>query len=100
MSVYLDTRGKTTLAIGICDRCRLKMPVADMVRDKNSPGLRVHAHCSDEKDPYRLPARQTEKITVRFPRPDAPLSNPDRGIADSSLEDAYIMTEDGYFLGF
>jgi hypothetical protein len=27
--------------------------------------------CKDEFDPYRLPARKTERITIRFPRPDA-----------------------------
>ena len=26
--------------------------------------------CADEKDPYRLPARKTERITLQYPRPD------------------------------
>jgi hypothetical protein len=76
MSKYLDTNGKTSLAVGICDRCHFKMALADMVSDPNSPGLRVHAECKDQFDPYRLAARQPEKITVREPRPDADISLP------------------------
>ena len=74
MSLYLNTRGKSTVAISVCDRCKLKMPLADMVQDGNTPGIRGHAHCMDVLDPYRLPARQTENITLRYPRPDADIS--------------------------
>jgi len=28
----------------------------------------------DDYDPYRLPARETEDITLRYPRPDIPLT--------------------------
>jgi hypothetical protein len=46
-----------------------------MRNDPNFPGLRVcNEGCADELDPYRLPARKTERITIRFPRPDAPLN--------------------------
>lgn len=76
MSLYLDTRGKTTVAIGICDRCKLKMPLADMVTDGNTPSIRGHKACMDVLDPWRLPARQTENITLRYPRPDADISTP------------------------
>ena len=42
-----------------------------MRNDPNFPGLRVcDQGCADQLDPYRLPARQTERITIRFPRPD------------------------------
>jgi hypothetical protein len=42
-----------------------------MRSDPNFSGLQVcDQGCADEKDPYRLPARQTERITIRFPRPD------------------------------
>lgn len=42
-----------------------------MTNDPNFPGLRVcDQGCADQKDPYRLPARQTEKIALRFARPD------------------------------
>lgn len=73
MSVFLDTRGKSTLAIAICGRCSRKFPYDDLMPDPNIPGLRVCKDDLDEYDPYRLPARQTENITLRFPRPDTPL---------------------------
>jgi hypothetical protein len=71
MPRFLDTRGYSTIAIAICDRCRMKRPHAEMRSDPNVPGLQVCGQgCADEKDPYRLPARPTERITIRFPRPD------------------------------
>ena len=73
MAVFLDTTGRSTLAIGICGRCSRKFPLDELMSDPNSPGLRVCRADLDEFDPYRLPARQTEDITVRFPRPDVPL---------------------------
>lgn len=38
--------------------------------DPNFPGLRVCKDDLDNFDPWRLPARQTENIALRFPRPD------------------------------
>ena len=77
------------MAIAICDRCRMKRPYQDLGPDGNSPGLRVCSHgCRDPLDPWRLPARKTENITLAHPRPDASLA-PDR---------AYIVTEDGRIL--
>lgn len=73
MPVFLDTTGRSTLAIGICGRCSRKFPLDELMSDPNFPGLRVCREDMDEFDPYRLPARQTEDITVRFPRPDVPL---------------------------
>lgn len=71
MSKWLDTRGNTTLSIAICDRSKMKRAYDFLVADINFPGLRVcQDTCADQKDPYRLPARQTEKISLRFPRPD------------------------------
>ena len=71
MPRFLDTRGNSTLSIAICDRCRMKRAHSDMRSDPNFPGLQVCGQgCADNKDPCRLPARQTERITIRFPRPD------------------------------
>jgi len=71
MPMWLDTRGNTVLNIAICDRCKMKRAYSDISDDGNIRGLRVcNQGCSDERDPYRLPARPTEKISVRFPRPD------------------------------
>lgn len=82
MPIYLDTRGESTLGVGICDRCSRKFPLSKLTPDRNNPGLRVCDADNDEFDPYRLPARQTETITLPFTRPDEsvsidPLVNPD-----------------------
>lgn len=74
MSRFLDTRGGHTLAIAICDRCRMKKRYDELRPDPNNRGLRVCALCEDDVDPYTLPMRQPESITLRFPRPDVPLS--------------------------
>jgi hypothetical protein len=72
MSKWLNTIGNTVLSIAICDRCKMKRAYDDITQDRNIPGLRVCIFgCNDERDPYRLPARQPEKISLRFPRPDA-----------------------------
>jgi hypothetical protein len=72
MSIWLDTRGNTVLSIAICDRCKMKRAYDEIGTDRNLSGLRVcNFGCNDERDPYRLPARQPEKISIRFPRPDA-----------------------------
>lgn len=73
MPIFLDTRGKATLAIGVCDRCKRKFSLTELHPDRNSPGLIVCDADNDEYDPWRLPARKTEDITVRHPRPDQPL---------------------------
>ena len=83
MSKFLDTRGQASLAIGICDRCRMKRAYSTLSPDTNFPGLMVCTEgCKDEKDPYRLPARQTEKIALKTPRPDVDLT----GVDDQSPE--------------
>jgi hypothetical protein len=74
MPRFLDTRGRTTLAIGICDRCKRKFPLDELMPDPNFPGLRVCRVDLDQFDPYRLAPRATETITLPFVRPDEPLS--------------------------
>lgn len=73
MPIFLDTRGRSTLAVGLCDRCSRKMPLGDLHEDPNSPGLRVCKADLDQFDPWRLPARPPDKIALRFTRPDVPL---------------------------
>jgi hypothetical protein len=71
----LNTLGNTTLSIAICDRCKMKRAYDDLGPDPNFPGLRVCGQgCRDQRDPYRQPARQPEKIALRFPRPDADIA--------------------------
>lgn len=76
MPVYLDTRGNSVLSVAICDRCSRKFAYTDLMPDPNFPGMRVCKDDLDNYDPWRLPARQTENIALRFPRPDTPLGQP------------------------
>lgn len=71
MPKWLDTTGMASLAIAVCDRCKMKRAFSTLQSDPNFPGLRVcQEGCKDQYDPYRLPARKTERINLRFPRPD------------------------------
>jgi|TARA_R110000868_G_scaffold57453_1_gene177364 hypothetical protein len=75
MPRFLDTRGGSDIAIFICDRCKMKRAHSVAQADPNFPGLLVcDQGCADEKDPYRLAPRPTEKITIRFPRPDVSIA--------------------------
>jgi len=53
--------------------------------DPNFPGMRVCKDDVDQFDPWRLPARQTENITLRFPRPDTSIAR----------TDSELLTENG-----
>ena len=74
MGVWLNTRGRSSLAIGICGRCNRKFPLDDLRPDPNIPALMVCDKDRDQFDPYRLPARRTENIALRFPRPDVSIA--------------------------
>ena len=74
MSLWLDTSGQSSLAIAICDRCKMKRSITEMQPDPNAPGVFVCEHgCIDDYDPWRLPAREPEDITLEHPRPDLSL---------------------------
>ena|SRR5712672_3359546 len=73
MPIFIDPTGQPTYGIGICARCSRKLPIAQLSPDPNSPGLLVCELDLDLLDPYRLPARVTEDITLPFVRPDDPL---------------------------
>lgn len=89
MPTFLNTRGLASLAIAICDRCRMKRPIVTLSPDPNFPGLRVcDQGCKDQFDPYRLPARQTERINLRFPRPDVSVA----------IDPNEIVTNGGFIL--
>lgn len=94
MPIFLDTTGLSTLGIGICARCSRKMSLLDLYSDPNSPGLMVCKDDLDELDPYRLPARQTERINLDFVRPDLPLT----GVGTPYVLPGYIITENGFFV--
>ena len=74
MPIFLDTRGKSTLGIGICARCSRKMPLDELQSDPNANGLMVCESDRDQLDPWRLAARPPDKIALRFARPDVILT--------------------------
>lgn len=74
MPIFLDPTGRTTYGIGVCDRCHFKFFLDELYSDPNSPGLKVCIDDLDQYDPYRLPARQSERIDLPFVRPDVPLT--------------------------
>jgi hypothetical protein len=73
MSRWLNTLGDKTLSIAVCDRCKFKVKLSSLVSDPNAQGLRVCETCADEFDPWRLPMRASDKITIEYPRPEEPL---------------------------
>jgi len=75
VSRFLNTLGRGSLGIGICDRCYRKFPLDELFDDTNAEGLKVCAKDLDDLDPYRLPPRETENIQLDFVRPDEPLSS-------------------------
>ena len=85
MPIFLDTTGLTSLAIAVCDRCKMKKAYVELRPDGNSPGLRVCGDgCWDTLDPYRLAARKTERINLRFARPDVSVAATDNFLMTGS----------------
>jgi len=94
MSIFLDTTGYSSLAIAICDRCRMKRAYSVLMNDPNFAGLRVcNEGCADQKDPYRLPARKTERINLRFPRPDVSVAAIQNNIVTNNQQSVILSTE-------
>jgi hypothetical protein len=50
-------------------------------------------NCRDEKDPYRLPARQTERINLRFPRPDVSVAAIQDNLVTNDQQNVIVSTE-------
>lgn len=96
MSEYLNTLGRSRLSVGICGRCSLKFALDDLAPDVNYPGLLVCKEDSDDYDPYRLPPRETEDITLEFVRPDLPLLIPVVAV-DTWTADSTTVTADSTF---
>lgn len=66
----------------------------DLQPDPNYPGLYVCQDDLDQLDPYRLPARETENITMEWCRPDISLGIGHLGICTEDDND-FMITEDG-----
>lgn len=96
MSVFLDPTGHSTYGIGLCARCSRKFVLDELTPDPNYPGLMVCRDDIDVLDPYRLPARIAETITLEFVRPDLPLQ-----IYNVPwTADSIYITADGFPLGW
>lgn len=93
MPKWLDTRGNKPISIAICARCGMKYPYTELSEDPNYPGLFCHGNiddgCLDVLDPWRLPARETENISINEPRPDYEL-RPGQYNASLPIEQAVI----------
>lgn len=94
MPRFLDTRGGSDIAIFVCDRCKMKRAHSTARNDPNFPGLLVcDQGCADQIDPYRLAARQTERITIRFPRPDVSVAVTGSNIVTAPYGNEILVTE-------
>jgi hypothetical protein len=98
MSIWLDTRGRSTLGIAVCARCSRKMSLDELFSDPNSPGLRVCREDLDDLDPYRLPPRQPDNITLPFVRPDLPLNTDPAGLVTEDDNSFLIGSNDEYLI--
>lgn len=74
MPRFIDTMGRAHLGIGICDRCRMKAAIDDLIPDPNANGILVHSECADELDPYRLPPPPPDDIRLPNYRPDVDIA--------------------------
>jgi hypothetical protein len=99
MAKFLDTRGNSTLGIGICARCSRKFPIGELRSDPNFPNLMVCKEDSDQYDPYRLAPRAPDQIVLPFVRPDLPLNTSPAGVVNE-LDNLFIITEnnEGYLV--
>jgi hypothetical protein len=95
MSRFLDTRGRNSLAIAICDRCRCKVPHDDLRPDPDSGMMVCDNDCADEPDPWRLPMRPPDRIALSFVRPDTRLTF--ITTTDTEDEDVETPEDDGDF---
>ena len=82
----------------------MKRASIEAMPDPNFPGLVVcQQGCADQKDPYRLPARKTERINLQYPRPDVSvaldpndlLTQPGGGYVISTEQNTTVPTETG-----
>lgn len=70
--LYLPVKTTGTAAIAVCPRCKFKVYYDDLRQDPNTKNWYCKS-CIDLYDPWRLPARVPEDITLQHPRPDEDL---------------------------
>lgn len=75
-----------TLSVAICARCALRHPYQRLSGDGDKgQAMRVCPDDNDQKDPWKLPARQSDAMALRFARPDVSIA----------VTPAGIISEDG-----
>jgi hypothetical protein len=74
------------------------MSLDELFSDPNSPGLRVCREDLDQLDPYRLPPRQPDNITLPFVRPDLPLNTNPAGLVTEDDNSFLIGSNDEYLI--
>lgn len=100
MPIFLDTRGRSNLGIAVCARCGIKHSRDELSPDPNYPGLMCCSSDLDLIDPYRLPARETEDITMEWCRPDANVADtgPLPNFAPTPVTNVFLQDEFGNYL--
>lgn len=94
MPIFLNTTGHSHLGVAVCDRCRRKFPLDALRPDPNLPGLMVCDADRDFYDPYKLPPRQVENVTLPFIRREFDIAtNPGGFITEDG--DSFLITEEG-----
>lgn len=73
-NLYLPVSAKGSVAISVCPRCQKKMQYADLRQDPNNKQWYC-GECVDIYDPWRLPARRAEDISLQHPRPDVTVAD-------------------------
>lgn len=69
MSLWQPLASGSNVAIALCPRCYKKINYVDLVQDPNNMNFYCSA-CCDRYDPWRLPPRRTEDISLQHARPD------------------------------
>lgn len=67
--------GSGNISKAICDRCGFEFNYLQLQQEADTK-LQVCSDCLDQPDPYRRRRTPTVNISLRYPRPDVPLTYP------------------------
>lgn len=70
MSLWHPLNTGSNVAIAICPRCHFKRQYTELAKDPNDGNYYCIYGCIDIFDPWRLPPRKTENISLDHARPD------------------------------
>lgn len=70
MPLWEPLNGGGNVALAVCPRCHFKRQYTDLRKDPNDGNWYCKFDCVDLKDPWRLPPRRTEDISLEHARPD------------------------------